>query len=79
MTDTLRESLLALITETATNLPADVRQVLKRARHKEKPDTQASQALHIINLNVDMAKDNVFAHLSGYRDADVLRPYPRRR
>ena len=59
MTDVLRESLLALITETATNLPADVRQVLKRARHKEKPDTQASQALHIINLNVDMAKDNV--------------------
>ena len=59
MTDTLRESLLALITETATNLPADVRQVLKRARHKEKPDTQAHQALHIINLNVDMAKSNV--------------------
>ena len=59
MTEVLRESLLALITETATNLPADVRQVLKRARHKEKPDTQAHQALHIINLNVDMAKDKV--------------------
>ena len=59
MTETLRESLLALITETATNLPSDVRQVLKRARHKEKPDTQAHQALHIINLNVDMAKSNV--------------------
>ena len=59
MNEALRESLLALITETATNLPADVRQVLKRARHKERPDTQANQALHIINLNVDMAKDNV--------------------
>lgn len=42
MSELLRESLLALITETATNLPADVRQVLKRARHREKPGTQAN-------------------------------------
>jgi fumarate hydratase class I len=55
----LNASLLALITETATNLPADVRRVLKAARERERPGTQASQALHIINVNVDMAKDNI--------------------
>ncbi len=55
----LGESLLQLITETATNLPADVRRVLKRAGHKEQPGTQSNQALHIISLNVDMAKENI--------------------
>lgn len=55
----LRESLLDLITETATNLPDDVRRALARANHREAPTTQAGQALHIISLNVDMAKDNV--------------------
>ncbi|HZO88423.1 MAG TPA: FumA C-terminus/TtdB family hydratase beta subunit [Chthonomonadaceae bacterium] len=55
----LRESLLRLITETATNLPADVRRALERARNKERAGTQASQALSIINLNVDMAHANV--------------------
>jgi fumarate hydratase class I len=55
----LNDSLLELITETATNLPSDVRQVLKRAGRSEDAHTQAGQALQIINLNVDMAKDNV--------------------
>ncbi len=55
----LRESLLNLITETATNLPDDVRRALARANHRETPTTQAGQALHIISLNVDMAKDNI--------------------
>ena len=55
----LRESLLALITETATNLPDDVRRALARANRREPATTQAGQALHIISLNVDMAKDNV--------------------
>lgn len=55
----LSESLLQLITETATNLPADVRRALKRAKKHENPATQSGQALHIINLNVDMAKENV--------------------
>ena len=55
----LRDSLLQLITETATNLPADVRRALSRANKREQPDTQAKQALQIISLNVDMAKDNV--------------------
>src|SRR5579871_1949174 len=57
--DQLRDSLLQLITETATNLPADVRRALKRAKTLERPDTQAGQALQIINLNVDMAHENV--------------------
>jgi fumarate hydratase class I len=55
----LRDSLLALITETATNLPADVRRTLARANKREQKGTQAGQALYIINLNIDMAKTNV--------------------
>jgi fumarate hydratase class I len=55
----LSESLLQLITETATNLPADVRRALLRAKKQENPDTQSGQALAIIHLNVDMAHDNV--------------------
>ena len=55
----LNESVLELITETATNLPADVRRILQRAGRLENPKTQAGQALQIINLNVDMAKENV--------------------
>lgn len=55
----LNDSLLQLITETATNLPADVRRALKRAKQQENPNTQSGQALSIIALNVDMAKENV--------------------
>ncbi len=55
----LETSLLQLITETATNLPADVRRALKKAAIAESPGTQARQALSIIKLNVDMAKENV--------------------
>ncbi|MCS6776649.1 MAG: FumA C-terminus/TtdB family hydratase beta subunit [Chloroherpetonaceae bacterium] len=55
----LRDSLLQLITETATNLPADVRRALRRAGDLERPDTQSGQALSIIQLNVDMAQQNV--------------------
>ena len=57
--EALNESLLELITQTATNLPADVRKVLREAKKREQPTTQAGQALHIISLNVDMAKENV--------------------
>jgi fumarate hydratase class I len=57
--DQLNESLLQLITETATNLPADVRDALKRAKKKERAETQSGQALAIIHLNVDMAQENV--------------------
>ncbi len=57
--EALNESLLELITQTATNLPSDVRKVLHAAHKREKTTTQAGQALHIISLNVDMAKENV--------------------
>ncbi len=57
--DQLSDSLLQLITETATNMPSDVRRVLKRAGHGERKGTQAAQALQIINLNIDMARSNV--------------------
>ncbi|MBC7529521.1 MAG: fumarate hydratase [Chthonomonadaceae bacterium] len=55
----LNDSLLELITETATNLPSDIRKILGAAYGQERPGTQAAQALHIINLNVDQAKQNV--------------------
>lgn len=51
----LYESLLELITQTATNLPVDVRRALKQARSREQGGTQSDQALAIIHLNVDMA------------------------
>jgi fumarate hydratase, class I len=57
--ESINDSLLQLITETATNLPADVRRALRRAKAKEAPNTQSSQALGIISLNVDMAQTNV--------------------
>src|SRR5579864_5122238 len=55
----LTDSLLALITETATNLPADVRRVVARATAKERAGSQSAQALRIINRNIDMAADDV--------------------
>jgi fumarate hydratase class I len=55
----LEESLLRLITETATNLPSDVRRAIKRASDKEHSGTQSRQALSIIKLNVDMARENI--------------------
>src|SRR5690349_24357107 len=53
----LQESLIELITQTATNLPPDVRQAMGGAIAKESPGTQASQALGIIATNIDMAAD----------------------
>lgn len=57
--DQLNVSLLELITETATNLPADVRRVLLKAGVHEDRNSRAGQSLHIIKLNVDKAKENV--------------------
>ncbi len=51
----LHESLVELITQTATNLPPDVREAMGIAINAETPDTQASQALGIIATNIDMA------------------------
>jgi fumarate hydratase class I len=55
----LAGSLLELITETSTNLPPDVRQAMGMALEEETPDTQSSQALHIIATNIDMAAEDV--------------------
>ena len=51
----LAESLIELITQTSTNLPPDVRAAMKQATGMEIPNTQASQALSVINANIDMA------------------------
>src|SRR5579864_8731947 len=54
----LQESLVELITQTATNLPPDVREAMGIAIAAETPHTQASQALGIIATNIDMAADD---------------------
>jgi fumarate hydratase class I len=51
----LKDSFVALITETSTNLPPDVRVAMAKAGRLEQPGTQAAQALAIIAGNVDMA------------------------
>jgi len=51
----LHESLVELITQTATNLPPDVREAMGIAINAETPGTQAAQALSIIATNIDMA------------------------
>ncbi len=50
-----RESMLNLITETSTNLPADVRRAIKEAAKREDPGTQSDLALQMVAINVDMA------------------------
>src|SRR6476646_2265834 len=54
----LQDSLVELITQTAANLPPDVRQAMGIAISAETPHTQASQALGIIATNIDMAADD---------------------
>lgn len=51
----LFNSLVELITQTATNLPPDVRAAMSHVMDSEKPDTQSGQALSIIANNIDMA------------------------
>ncbi|HLI49363.1 MAG TPA: fumarate hydratase [Chthonomonas sp.] len=51
----LQQSLLELITQTATNMPADVRRALKRVLQMEDKHNRSGQALQIIGLNIDMA------------------------
>ncbi len=50
-----KSSILALITETSTNLPPDVRRAIKAAMEKEDQGTRSSLALDTIALNIDMA------------------------
>jgi fumarate hydratase class I len=49
------ESLLELITTTATDLPPDVRAAMKRAMAGEEPGSRAAQALGIIATNIEQA------------------------
>jgi fumarate hydratase class I len=53
--DALRDSLLALVIETSTNLPPDVRRAMARALRQEDPDGRSGQALNVIAANIDMA------------------------
>jgi fumarate hydratase class I len=53
----LHESLVALITQTSTNLPPDVRAAMGIAMESETPGTQSAQALSIIATNIDMAQE----------------------
>lgn len=55
----VRENLLALITETSTNLPPDVRRALKRAQLQEEFGTRAALALNTIVDNVVSAEEDV--------------------
>ena len=56
-----RQSMLDLIIETSTNLPADVRLVIEKNLDKETPGSQGALALGIIAQNIDMACDNTGA------------------
>ena len=58
MMDEFRDSILALITETSTNLPPDVRRAMARAVEMETGERSA-QALGVITMNIDMACENV--------------------
>jgi fumarate hydratase class I len=49
------DSILELITQTSTNLPPDVRAVMKRAMGRETPETTADQAMRIVAMNIDQA------------------------
>ncbi len=50
------ESILTLITETATSLPPDIRRAMARALDRES-GARAAQALDVIAANIDMACD----------------------
>lgn len=49
------DSMVSLITQTATNLPPDVRAAMKRAAEAETAGSRAGQALAIIAENIDEA------------------------
>ncbi|MEJ8545332.1 FumA C-terminus/TtdB family hydratase beta subunit [Brevibacillus borstelensis] len=57
--DTLKQSILELITETSTNLPPDVRRAINDAKAKEDMGTRAALSLSTIAKNIKMAEDNV--------------------
>jgi len=53
------ESIYQLIVETSTNLPADVRRAVQRAREAEDASTRAGLSLATIAENIEMAECNV--------------------
>lgn len=53
-----KESMLNLITQTSTNLPADVRRAIKDAAKREAKGSQSDLALQTVAINVDMAVTN---------------------
>src|SRR5262245_42524226 len=53
-----RQSILDLVIETSTNLPADVRSVIAKASLGEAKGTRAAQALEVISQNIDQACSN---------------------
>ena len=55
--DAFRESILQLVIQTSTNLPADVRRAMTQALDQES-GARSSQALNVIATNIDMACDN---------------------
>lgn len=55
----MQESLLELITETSTNLPADVRRAIKRAQVQEEFGSRAALALNTIVDNIVSAEEDV--------------------
>jgi len=55
----LFNSLVELITRTATDLPPDVRAAMGHVLDVEQPETQSGQALSIIADNIDMAAEDV--------------------
>jgi len=57
--DQFRQSIYELIVETSTNLPADVRKAIKRAREMEDQGTRAALSLSTIAQNIEMAECNV--------------------
>lgn len=57
--NTFQESLLALITETSTNLPPDVRRAIKRAQLEEELGSRAALALNTIIDNIVSAEEDV--------------------
>lgn len=55
----LQASLVELIAQTASNMPADVRRAIQSALTQEQPGSKADQALAIIAKNIDMAQETV--------------------
>ncbi|MGE5704822.1 MAG: fumarate hydratase, partial [Clostridia bacterium] len=54
-----KESMLALITETSTYLPPDVRRTINEAKKKEDEGTRSALSLATIAQNITMAEENV--------------------